>query len=424
MGLKDITLKYGNSNISFSFPEEKVLGILNAREMKKASYPRASVLDALLTPTGSAPFPEIAGEKKDKVVIAVPDRTRTAKAEIVLPAVIGELNNAGIPDEDITVIFACGTHRLHTEEEKKKIVGPFIVQKNIKMTDHDCRDESNLVELGVTSRGNRVLVNRIMAGAGLKVLVGGITYHYFAGFGGGRKTVLPGISAFTTIQYNHKLLMGEGHGENPACRTGNLEGNPVHLDMLEAAKMLKPDFIVNTVLNGDHDLAGVFAGDLEAAHLAGCKFIDEYARVKIEKKADMVIASAGGGTKDMNFVQSHKAMENASYALKDGGTMIVVAQSSEAFPSEEYMKWFELGSSEKIEEGLRKNFTIPGHTVYSAMHKAEKFRVIWVTKMDKDIVRKMKMTPVDTMGEALKLSGESGLTYIMPEAYLTLPVVG
>ena len=421
MGQKDITLKYGSSSVSFSFPEEGLLGVLNAKEMKKVSYPRASVLDALLTPVNSEPFTDIAKRKKGKVAIAVPDRTRTAKVEIILPVVVGELNNAGIPDEDITVIFACGTHRLHTEDEKKKIVGPFIVQKNIRMIDHDCRDEDGLVDLGVTSRGNKVRVNKTMAEANLKVLIGGITYHYFAGFGGGRKTVLPGISAFETIQYNHKLLMGQARGENPACKTGNLDDNPVHQDMLEAAKMLKPDFIVNSVLNGEHELAGVFAGDLEKAHLAGCKLIDEYARVNIGKKADMVIASAGGGTKDMNFVQSHKAMENASYALKDGGTMIIAAESSEAFPSEEYMKWFELKSSSKIEEGLRKNFTIPGHTVYSAMHKAEKFRIIWVTKMDKDIVRKMKMAPVDTIEEALKLAGNFGSTYIMPEAYMTLP---
>ncbi len=392
--------------------------------MPKAAYPRATVLDSIHTPIGSKPFLDVIAKKKDSVAIVVPDRTRTAKVDIALPIIIGELNNAGVPDERITVVFACGTHRLHTPEEQKKVIGPFVAQKSVRLLDHDCRDSSELVELGTTSRGNRIRVNRTVAESDLRILLGGITYHYFAGFGGGRKSVLPGISAFETIQYNHKLLMAAGHGEDPRCTTGNLEGNPVHLDMLEAAKMLKPDFIVNTVLNGGRDLAAVFSGDLEAAHLAGCRFVDEYARVKIDKKADAVIASAGGGTKDMSFVQSHKAMENASYALNAGGTMILAAESTDGDPTEEYMRWIELGSSERIEEELRKNFTIPGHTVYSAVHKAERFRIIWITRMSKEIVRKMKMTPADGMDEALKFAGKLGPAYIMPDAYMTLPFVG
>lgn len=425
MAAKEFNLKYGDSNIKFSFPEENLLGILESREMKKLLYPRASILDALLTPIASPPMIQIAKGKRGKVAIAVPDRTRAAKVDVVLPILIAELNNVGFNDEDITIFFACGTHRAHTDEERRKIIGPFVSQKKIRLVDHDCRDGSNLIEVGTTLRGNKIKLNRIVVQSDLRILLGGITYHYFAGYGGGRKTVMPGISAFETIQYNHKLLMGEkpGSGEDPYCITGNLKGNPVHEDMLEAARMLKPDFIINTVVNGARDLAGVFAGDLEQAHLAGCKFIDEHARVKIDEKADLVIASAGGGTKDMSFVQAHKGIENASYALKEGGTLIFAGEAAESLPSDEYIKYIELGSSERIEEELRRNFTISGHTIYSAVHKAEKFKIIWVTKMDRELVRKMKMTPVDTIEEALKLAGNTGMAYIMPEAYLTLPEV-
>ncbi len=423
MRLQEFKLKYGYSEVRFSFPEDKVLGILESKIMKKVSYPRASVLDVLKTPIDSPPLVEVA-KKGGKAAIVVSDRTRTSKADIVLPVVLSELNHGGIKDEDITIVFATGTHRLHSEEEKRKIVGPFVAQRNVALVDHDCRDESNLVEVGVTSRGNKVKLNKIVVEADLKILTGCITYHYFAGFGGGRKSVIPGIAAFDTIQFNHKLLMGKepDSGENPNCKTGNLEDNPIHEDMLEAARMLRPDFVINTVINGDRDLAGVFAGDMEKAHFAGCKFIDDHARVKIDKKADLVIASSGGGTKDLNFVQSHKAMENASYALREGGTMVLVAETSENFPSDEYMRWIELGSSKKIEEELRQSFTIPGHTVYSAVHKAERFRIIWVTKLDKGIVEKMGMTPASSIEEAIK--SVEGKAYIMPEAYLTLPVVG
>jgi len=429
MSAIDVLLKYGSSEVKVSVPEDRILGILKSREMKKLAYPRASVVDALKQPIGSATLSDIVKDKGGKdAVIVVSDRTRTSKADILLPVILSDLNNSGVIDENITIVFATGTHRGHTEDEKKKLVGPFVSERNVRLVDHHCRDDSNLVELGTSSRGNKIRVNKVVAGAGIKILTGCITYHYFAGFGGGRKSVLPGISAFDTVQYNHKLLMSDrvGGGENPNCITGNLKDNPVHGDMLEAARMLGPDMIVNSVVNGERELAGVFAGDLEKAHLAGCKFIDDHARVKIPKKADLVIASAGGGTKDMNFVQSHKAMENASYCLKEGGTMVLVAESAEGLPAEEYMKWINLGSSKAIEEELRRNFSIPGHSIYSAVHKAEKFRIIWVTKMDKDIVKKMRMTPVDTVDEAMKIAEESDSrgVYVMPEAYLTLPEAG
>jgi len=408
------SLKYGSSQLGLSLSDFEVL---EPGLMRKIAYPRAAVLDALKSPESCRPLCETASVRKNAAIV-VSDRTRTTKADVVLPVIIGELNKSGIEDRDISIVFATGTHPSHTEADMKKIVGPFVWGRKLRFLDHDCRDDSNLVELGRTARGNRVRVSRFVAEADMKILTGGITYHYFAGFGGGRKSVLPGISAFDTIQYNHKLVMSD----KLKCRTGNLEGNPVHLDMLEAAGMVAPDFIVNTVLNGERELSGVFAGDLEAAHKKGCGFIDRHARAQIESKADLVIASAGGGTKDLNFVQSHKAMENASYALRDGGTMILVASAAEGFPSGAYMKYVELGSSKRIEEELMRDFSIPGHTIYSAMRKAERFRIIWVTELDHGVVRKFGITPVSSLDEALKLS-EAGRTYVMPEAYLTLPVV-
>ncbi len=427
MASKEFTLKYGKGCQSVEIPGQDIISVLDTRKMDKLTYPRASVVDAIKEPIGSPSITEIV-KPKESVVIVCPDRTRTAKMDVVIPALVNELHEAGIEYKNITVLFATGTHRLHTPPEQKKIVGPF-VPAEVKLIDHDCKDEKNLVEIGTTSRGNKIKVNKLAVDADRVILCGGITYHYFAGFGGGRKTVLPGISAFDTIQFNHKLLMGKepGSGENPMCTTGNLKGNPIHEDMLEAAKMLGPNFIVNTILNEDRELAKVVAGDLEKAYLEGCKYINEYAKVKIDKKADFVVASSGGGTCDLNFVQSHKGMENASYALRDGGVMILIAETGEGLPTDDYMPWVEMGSSKKIEEGLRKNFTIPGHTVYSAIHKAEKFKIIWVTKMDKAIVKKMGMVPVDAVPEALskayEVLGDKRSTYVMPHAYTTLPTL-
>ncbi len=337
-----------------------------------------------------------------------------------MPILVNQLNELGVPDSNIFIVFATGTHPLHTREKQEKIVGKEVASR-IKMFDHDCKDESNLVLLGRTSRGTPVKINKMVCEADRKILTGSITYHYFAGFGGGRKSVLPGIAGFETIQTNHKLSM------QPESTTAALDNNPLSLDMEEAAKMLKPDFLLNTMLNENKELCGIFAGDLIAAHRAGCKFINDYAMVKINKKADLIVAACGGGGMDINYVQAHKGMENAHFALKEGGVMILLGECSEGFPKEIYLDYIKLGSAEKIHEELDKNFTIPGHTVFATFWKSEKFKIVWVSKLPKDIVKKMNIAPADTFEDAYALArkwlGDKRGTYIMPCAYTTFPVM-
>lgn len=307
------------------------------------SNPGEKIKKVLKYPISSASLYEtfVPGEK---VAIVVSDRTRNTAASVFLPILINELNSVGIADRDIFIVFACGTHRLHTKAEHMKIVGEDVAGR-VTLLDHDCRDNNDLVMLGTTSRGTKVEVNKKVAEADRIILTGAITYHYFAGYGGGRKAVLPGISAFQTIQANHKLcLMSE------KASTGVLSGNLVHEDMIEAAKRLDPDMIFNVILDDIGRISAVFAGDLVAAHEAGCEALDSNYKVKVGKRSKFVIASAGGGLKDLNFVQSHKAMDNASRVLEEGGTMVLLGESSEGFPSGAYMKYVDLGSARAIEE--------------------------------------------------------------------------
>lgn len=417
--MKEFFLKYGSGKIKISVPEEDIIAVLSGRPMAPLSSAQDAVRAALQKPIDSPPLSKIV-KKGEKIAIVVSDYTRATKADLFLSVLVNHLNGIGIPDQDIFIVFANGTHPLHTREKQEKIVGKEIAAR-LKMFDHDCRDGTNLIDLGVTSRGTPIKLNKMVYEADRKILTGCITYHYFAGFGGGRKAVLPGIAGFEAIQTNHRLSM------SPDCTTAALDGNPLSLDMEEAAKMLKPDFILNTVLNENKELCGVFAGDLIAAHCAGCRFINEYAMVRIDKKADLIIAASGGGVTDINYVQSHKAMENAHFALKDGGVMILLAESSEGFPSDVYEKYIRLASGKKIHEELNRNFTIPGHTVFATFHKAEKFKIIWVSKLPKEIVRKMKITPADSFEEAYRLakkwSGDKRGAYLMPLAYTTFPVM-
>jgi nickel-dependent lactate racemase len=415
--LKSLELKYGSKRISLKLEEDNILSILSGKKLLPLTDPREKVKRVLKYPISSISLHENFGAG-EKTAIVVSDRTRNVAATVFLPVMINELNSIGIKDSDIFIVFACGTHRLHAKDEHKKIVGEDIARR-IELIDHDCSDKKNLVMLGTTSRGTKVEVNKRVAEADRIILTGAITYHYFAGYGGGRKAVLPGISSFQAIQANHKLCLTSDN-----AKTGVLAGNPVHEDMVEAAKMLNPDLILNVIMDDTGRISSVFAGDLVEAHEAGCEELDSNYKIKIEKKAKAVIASAGGGTKDLNFVQSHKAMENASYVLEEGGTMVLLGESSEGFPSGEYMKYVDLGSAEAIENELKRNFTISGHTILSAFRKAEKFRIIWVSRLDREVMRKFGIVPADDLAEAMNLAGDMGPAYIMQDAYNTYPVAG
>jgi nickel-dependent lactate racemase len=415
--VKSLELRYGSKKISLRREEGSILSVLSGRKIAPLTNPEEKIKRVLKYPISSKSLYEtfMPGEK---VAIVVSDRTRNVAATVFLPVIINELNSVGIADKDIFIVFACGTHRLHTKDEHARIVGDAVARR-VRLMDHDCDDRSNLVMLGTTSRGTKVEVNKKVAEAGRVILTGAITYHYFAGYGGGRKAVLPGISAFQTIQTNHKLCL-----DSEKASTGILAGNPVHEDMLEAAEMLDPDLIFNVIMDDSGRIGAVFAGNLAAAHEAGCEALDASYKIRIDKKAKFVIASAGGGSKDLNFVQSHKAMENASRVLEEGGTMILLGESSEGFPSGEYMKYVNMGSAAAIEDELHRNFTIPGHTILSAFKKAERFKIIWTSRLDREVIRKIGIVPADNLAEAMNLAGEAGPAYIMPDAYNTFPVAG
>jgi len=414
--LKSFDLKYGSKKVTLKLNEERVLSTIRGKKLLPLSDPAHRIKRVLKYPISSRSLHETF-QPKEKVAIIVSDRTRNVAASVFLPVILNELNSTGISDKDISIVFACGTHRLHTKLEHIKIVGEETA-KRVELIDHDCGDEKNLVELGTTRRGTKVKVNKRVFEADRVILTGAITYHYFAGYGGGRKAVLPGISAFETIQANHKLCLS-----SDMARTGVLAGNPVHEDMLEAAKMLDPDLILNVIMDDSGRIAAVFAGELAAAHEAGCEELDNNFKVKFSRRSKHVIASAGGGTKDLNFVQSHKAMEMASYVLEDGGTLVLLGESSEGFPSGEYMKYVNMGSAKAIEEELQRKFTIPGHTILSAFKKAERFKIIWVSKLDRDTIEKFGIIPADNLAEALNLAGDAGPAYVMPDAYNTFPVM-
>lgn len=431
----EFTLLYGTASVRFTLPKTfTVLGEIVPKEEKRITDLKASLLEALKHPGYSPPLSEImqseietirnpqSAVRNQQVAIIVSDITRKSKSEVFIPLLLDELNRIGVRDEDAFIVFATGTHRAHTKEEHQRLMGE--AYGRVRVYDHDCRGET--VYLGTTSRGTRVSLNRRVVEADRVILTGLIGYHYYAGFSGGRKSVLAGVAGFTTIQDNHRLVLNPEGGKNPMTTTGKLKGNPLHEDMVEIASMLNPDFLLNLILDGDGEVIGIFSGNFIEAHEAGCRAVEAIFGCPISAKADLAIASTGGYPKDISYFQAHKALDNAYWAVREGGVVILLAECREGVGHPRFMNWLELGSLKRIEDKLRENFEVVGHNVYANFLKASKVKIILVSKgLPPEIPKKMGFIPADNIEVALKTAfqilGPSPTVYILPQSSSTFP---
>jgi nickel-dependent lactate racemase len=414
------TLKLGRQECPIAIPDDWPVVVLEPRLLPGSASPSDAIRTALTNPDGTLPLHELV-QRGERVCLVVNDITRRAGTELLLPVLLEELNRAGIPDADIFIVFALGLHRAHTREEQELIVGPEIASR-INLIDHDSRDPARLLDLGTTSRGNRVLINREVCEADRVIITGEIIHHLIAGFSGGRKSIMPGVAGAETITFNHSMIF------DPNCRAGLLAGNPAHEDMVEACRLLDPDFMVNLVLNFKGEVVHVAAGDWEKAHLEGCQIVDHMFRVDSEEAFDLVIASAGGFPYDINLYQAQKGLENAFRILRPGGCVVYLAECSNGSGNRAFEEWMSrYGSAAEIEKQLKKQFVIGGHKAYWVSRLAEKGTTILVSGFDPDQVRRFRMLPARDATEALALAaarlGPEPKTALLPWAALTLPTL-
>jgi nickel-dependent lactate racemase len=415
-------LKYGEKSFPLTLPPENLLGVIKAEPVSIVSPPEelinraldeCQVLIARMNPSG-------------RVVIVTSDITRYSGSELYLPLLVGRLNAAGVADSAITIVIALGIHRQQTEGEHRRIVGSLFGR--IRVIDHDCDDPGRLVTVGVTSCGIEVVINRTVAEADHLILTGTIGFHYFAGFGGGRKSILPGVASRAACMASHFNVLnpGEGSGKNSSAVSGNLADNPVHSAMVEACAMVRPDFILNTVLSPQKSIIGVFAGHWQEAHEAGCRYYAENFAYPLQQPADLVIVSCGGFPKDINVIQAHKSMEYASQALKDGGVMILLAECRDGYGNATFFNWFRCSDLPSFESRLRSHYEINGQTAYSLLQKALRFRIILVSTLPPEEVRTMRLIPAATLDQALQLAEEmlpeDFKAYVIPDGGTVLPV--
>jgi len=415
----EIWLPYGKTEICARIPTGNFLGSLEPREKPGVQNPEAEVERAMREPLGAKQLREMA-KSGDRVAIVVDDATRPTPSYFMIPKILDELNSAGVKNEDVTIIFACGIHRGVKDDETKKLLGEETLKK-VRAVNHDPQAEDQ-VRLGDTSHGTEVYVNRIFAEANVKILTGDVGLHYYAGYGGGRKSVLPGVASVQTIQRNHALLL------HPNARTGMLEGNPVHEDMVEAARLAKVDFTLNLVTNSKQEIVKAFAGDMDQVFQEGVKLVDEMYKVPLERRADIVVVSSGGHPFDINLYQAYKGIDNALNAVKRGGVIVLVAECPEGHGHTVFYEWMtKFKGLKEMERAISRNFLLGGHKAYYLRRALERTQIILVSIMpDYYAVNAFDLKTAravnDALRDAFNLAGKNPKVWAMPHGNITLPV--
>jgi nickel-dependent lactate racemase len=407
--VRTIDLKYGRSVVPFAFDEDRFT-ILEAQSLHTA-LSDVELNQKLDSPIDSSPLEEIvkAGET---VLLVVPDATRQTAAGQIVNLLVRRLIANGSAPHEIRIIFATGIHRKVTEAEKSAILTPFIAQR-IKTLDHDARDLAQIVRLGETSGGIPIELNRALLEHDHIVLVGGVSFHYFAGFTGGRKLVCPGLASSRTVSGTHKLAFDcETLGRREGVDTGLLDGNAVHEAFVEAVEKVAPIFAINAIVDDDGNAVDLYCGNWKTSHRAACDAYADGHTVAVAEKRDLVIASCGGFPHDINMIQAHKTLDAASRVCDDGGTILLLAECADGLGRVDFLDWFEAADSKTLAHRLCEKYQINGQTAWSLLEKAERFSIQVLTDLPDEACAKMRLKKI-TPDELASLAA-SGSGYILP----------
>lgn len=406
-----IELKYGKSHYYFEFDESRF-------DMLAPSSDQAPLTDLQLNekldqPTGTPVIEEIV-QPGETVLIVVPDATREVACGQVVNILVRRLIANGTAPSEISIIFSTGIHRTVTETEKTSILTPFIAQR-IKTIDHAPRDIARIARLGETSGGIPVELNRALTENDHVILIGGISFHYFAGFTGGRKLICPGLASSKTISATHKLAFDfETRSRREGVGTGLLSGNAVHEAFVDAASKINPSFCVSTFVNEAGEAVDLFCGDWIESHKRACEVYADRYTLAIAEKRKLVIASCGGSPHDINLIQAHKTLETAAKACEEGGTIILVAECRDGLGRDDFLKWFDAATSSDLAERLCETYQVNGQTAWSLFSKAERYDVRIVTDLPETKTKPMRMRKFNSLSAAIQEIDTDIRGYVVP----------
>lgn len=411
-----IEIGFGKTPQTVELPDRNVIGVLEQNQVEVGLMGADEVQRALENPIGTPRLREIV-KPGEKIAIVTSDITRPIPTYTIMPALLDELYAAGVRAEDVTLVFALGSHRKHTPEEMRHLAGERAYAE-IRCVDSDPQD---FVKMGVTSRATPVDVTRVVAEADRRICLGNIEYHYFAGYSGGAKAIMPGVSTRDAIQSNHSRMV------RPEAAAGRLEGNPVREDIEEAVReFCKVDFIVNVVLDEHKKIIRAVAGDVVRAHREGCRFLDTLYLKKIPARADIVIVSQGGAPKDLNLYQTQKALDNAKHAIKKGGIIILVGSCKEGLGEHVFEEWMTKSETpEAMIERIGRDFQLGGHKAAAIAMVLQNADIYLVSDMEPEFVRSIFLKPYASVqsafDDAFEKLGPDASVLVMPYGGSTLP---
>lgn len=393
----DLTLRYGSGTVSLRVPNGGRLRLLDPETPSPPEEPAKLVRRALDQPIGSPPLRELARGRRSATIL-VPGRTRIAGVSDYVPELIDELCAAGLSDDGISIYLATGTHEHHGERDLALLVGDQVAQR-VGCRFHACQEPEALTALGTTRRGTPVSVNTGVLEAEVKILTGRIVPHYFAGFSGGRKALIPGVAGFDTILGNHRLTLGRERGIHPAAAACSLSENPVHLDMLEAAAMVGPDFCFNTLLDTRGRMLGAVAGHWERAHEVGCGEAQRF-RLRLPEPVDLLITSSGGLPHDCNFMQAIKAVLNLQSIVRPGGSILWIAQAAGGMQPG-FLEWAAIEDDAALDRAVREDYSLTGHNSIMLRRLLRNAKVSLKSDLPKEEVQRLGFRAVDDLQDEL-----------------------
>lgn len=407
----------GTSTQVVEVPEKNLIGVLRAKPAPAIASEEEEVRRALREPVGAPPLRQVV-RPGEKIAVITSDITRPMPTRKVMPALLDELYAAGVKPEDITLVFALGSHRRQTDEERRSLAGER-AWNEIRCV--DC-DPDDCVHLGVTSAGTPVDITRVVAEADRRICLGNVEYHYFAGYSGGAKAIMPGCSTRAAIQSNHSMMV------RAEAAAGNLKTNPVRRDIEEAAALCGIDYILNVVLGEHKEILRAAAGDVTLAHRELCAFLDKIYLNELPQAADIVLVSQGGAPKDLNLYQTQKALDNARHAVRQGGIIILIGSCREGLGERVFEQWMTTSPSpEAMIERIGRDFQLGGHKAAAIAITLQKAKIFLVSELEDNFVRSIFLTPQPSAQAALEqafreLGGDASVL-AMPFGGSTLPRV-